>query len=200
MSSCHFCIMGRGIDCAADDVAQCDWLHESCRPCQMCLQRPDWSLERITSKLKQLRRVASCEVVAIGTSIGKAHLECRAQHCRGRFMTISKRDASSPCVRPCCRRSTQSSNAGRRVFCHIVWCALATSQLELPAHVRASEQNIRTRGRVQIFGCTDCNVIFRVIQNKCWKGLCLSRLHPSLSLPFSVLPSFFLLSPSTPRP
>ena len=130
MSICHFCIMGRGIDWALEDVAQLrDWLHESCRPCEMHAQRPDWSLECITSKLKQVRRVASdqsrpvqrrrtCEVVAeIGTAVNEQQsaklLECRAQRCRGRFMTISKRDASSPCVRPDCRRSTQSATFER---------------------------------------------------------------------------------------
>ena len=51
--------MGRGVDCAVEDVDQLrDWLHESRNPREMRAVRPDWSLARITKKLTQLRRRA----------------------------------------------------------------------------------------------------------------------------------------------
>ena len=54
--------MGRGVDWAVQDVAQLrQWLEEGRKPREMRAMRPDWSLESIKSKLKQLRRGAPDE-------------------------------------------------------------------------------------------------------------------------------------------
>ena len=54
--------MGRGVDWAVQEVAQLrQWLEEGRKPCEMRPVRPDWSLESIKTKLKQLRRDASDE-------------------------------------------------------------------------------------------------------------------------------------------
>ena len=54
--------MGRGVDWAVQDVAQLrQWLDEGRKPSEMRAMRPDWSLESIKSKLKQLRRGAPDE-------------------------------------------------------------------------------------------------------------------------------------------
>ena len=54
--------MGRGVDWAVQDVAQLrQWLDEGRKPREMRAMRPDWSLESIKSKLKQLRRGAPDE-------------------------------------------------------------------------------------------------------------------------------------------
>ena len=51
--------MGRGVDWAVQDVAQLrQWLEEGRKPREMRAMRPDWSLESIKTKLKQLRRGA----------------------------------------------------------------------------------------------------------------------------------------------
>ena len=48
--------MGRGVDWAAQGVAQLrQWLEEGRKPREMRAMRPDWSLESIKTKLKQLR-------------------------------------------------------------------------------------------------------------------------------------------------
>ena len=60
--ACNFCTMGRGVDWAVQDVAQLrQWLDEGRKPREMCAMRPDWSLESIKTKLKQLRRGAPDE-------------------------------------------------------------------------------------------------------------------------------------------
>ena len=58
-----FAPMGRGVDWAAQDVAQLrQWLDEGRKPREMRAMRPDWSLESIKTKLlKQLRRDAPDE-------------------------------------------------------------------------------------------------------------------------------------------
>ena len=57
-----FCTMGRGADWAVQDVAQLrQWLNEGRKPREMRALRPDWSLESIKTKLKQLRRGAPDE-------------------------------------------------------------------------------------------------------------------------------------------
>ena len=49
--------MGRGVDLAVQDVAQLRrWLEEGRKPRGMRAMRPDWSLESIKTKLKQLCR------------------------------------------------------------------------------------------------------------------------------------------------
>ena len=54
--------MGRGVDLAVQDVTQLrQWLEEGRKPREMRAMRPDWSLESIKSKLKQLRRGAPDE-------------------------------------------------------------------------------------------------------------------------------------------
>ena len=54
--------MGRGVDWAVQDVAQLrQWLEEGRKPHEMRAMRPDWSLESIKTKLKQLRRGAPDE-------------------------------------------------------------------------------------------------------------------------------------------
>ena len=54
--------MGRGADWAVQDVAQLrQWLNEGRKPREMRALRPDWSLESIKTKLKQLRRGAPDE-------------------------------------------------------------------------------------------------------------------------------------------
>ena len=54
--------MGRGADWAVQDVAQLrQWLDEGRKPREMRAMRPDWSLESIKTKLKQLRRGAPDE-------------------------------------------------------------------------------------------------------------------------------------------
>ena len=51
--------MGRSVDWAVQDVAQLrQWLEGGRQPREMRAMRPDWSLESIKSKLKQLRRGA----------------------------------------------------------------------------------------------------------------------------------------------
>ena len=54
--------MGRGVDWAAQDVAQlCQWLEEGRKPREMSALRPDWLLESIKTKIKHLRRGAPDE-------------------------------------------------------------------------------------------------------------------------------------------
>ena len=54
--------MGRGVDWAAQDVAQLrQWLDEGRKPREMGALRPDWSLESLKKKIKQLRRGAPDE-------------------------------------------------------------------------------------------------------------------------------------------
>ena len=54
--------MGRGVDWAVQDVAQLrQWLEKGRKPREMRAMRPDWSLESIKTKLKQLRRGAPDE-------------------------------------------------------------------------------------------------------------------------------------------
>ena len=54
--------MGRGVDWAVQDVAQLrQWLEEGRKPREMRAMRPDWSLESVKTKLKQLRRGAPDE-------------------------------------------------------------------------------------------------------------------------------------------
>ena len=51
--------MDRGVDWAVQDVAQLrQWLEEGRKPREMRAMRPDWSLESIKTKLKQLHRGA----------------------------------------------------------------------------------------------------------------------------------------------
>ena len=59
---CNFCITGRGVDWAAQDVAQLrQWRQEGRKPREMRAMRSDWSLESIKTKLKHLRRGAPDE-------------------------------------------------------------------------------------------------------------------------------------------
>ena len=52
-----FAPMARGVDWAAQDVAQLlQWLDEGRKPREMRALRPDWSLESIKTKIKHLRR------------------------------------------------------------------------------------------------------------------------------------------------
>ena len=104
--------MGRGFDWAMEDVAQLrDWLHESRRPREMHAQRLDWSLESITSKLKQLRHVASdqsrpvqrrrtCEAVAeIGTALNE-HRQSSLGMSRSTLSRAFHDDLQARCFKP----------------------------------------------------------------------------------------------------
>ena len=69
--------MGRGVDWAVQDVAQLrQWLVDGRKPREMRALRPDWSLESIKTKIKQLRRagvrrITSAEKAADGGSLGR---------------------------------------------------------------------------------------------------------------------------------
>ena len=71
--------MDRGVDWAVQDVAQLrQWLKEDRKPREMRAMRPDWSLESIKTKLKQLRRGApsqSCPLKRRRTSEVLAEIE-----------------------------------------------------------------------------------------------------------------------------
>ena len=90
---CNFCTMDRGVDWAAQDVAQLrQWFEEGRKP-----MRPDWSLESIKTKLKQMRGGApdkSCLLKRRRTSEVLAEIETAVTETPRQTLSVLRRHSS----------------------------------------------------------------------------------------------------------
>ena len=105
--------MGRGVDCAAQDVAQVrQWLDEGRKPREMRALRPDWSLESIKTKIKHLRRGAPDESRPLKrrrTTELSAEIEVAVTETPRQTLSVVRRQSSLEMSRSTLWRTTRRS-------------------------------------------------------------------------------------------
>ena len=152
--------MGRGVDWAAQDVAQLrQWLDEGRKPREMRALRPDWSLESIKTKIKHLRRgapdesrplkrrrttevLAEIEVAVTETprqTLSVIRLQSSQDMSRSMLWRALHEDLQARCFKPVCApRLTTENRLARLNFCRDVLQRVGVLSFHGKRHLKPS--------------------------------------------------------------
>ena len=141
--------MGRCVDWAVQDVAQLrQWLEEDRKPREMRAVRADWSLESITTKIKQLRRGAPdqlrplAEIETAVTETSRQTLSVLRRHIsldmsRSTLWLALHEDLRARCFKPVrAPRLTAENHSARLNFCRDVLRRLGVLSVRGKRHLK----------------------------------------------------------------